>query len=127
MLRSTQELIKFGQGDALAPIHVKFIEHRLKAVESQEFFSVDACHHELTVRDEAVLRVVSHLDEGLHLLFIEVATVVLAVALDQLVLGEMAVSRGIELLEDLLQLLGIADVHEMLHEVTEGSLLDLVF
>ena len=38
----------------------------------------------------------------------------------------MPISRGVELLEDLRQLLSVADVHEMLHEVTESSLLNLV-
>ena len=55
VLGPTEELIKFGQRYALAPIDVEFIEHRFKAVEGQEFFSVDARHHELTVRDEAIL------------------------------------------------------------------------
>ena len=38
----------------------------------------------------------------------------------------MPISRGVELLEDLRQLLSVADVHEMLHEVAESSLLNLV-
>lgn len=103
-------------------VHIEFTEDLLETLLSQELLLVHAHHHELVERDFAITRAISHRNQLIDPLLVEIGTKMLPVTIDEFFSGERAVARSVQILENLLQLYSVIHVQKVLNQVSKGSL-----